>query len=337
MIHLLKPETGQLHVPANTEILISFQDISDPDDVTVRIDGQTAIQDGQTQPGWETTRRSFDHGCGRWGLRAKGGLPARDILVQAHIKGEWSQNQRFFVKGAQSHHPEGEPSEVIEKTWHPAGWFFVADGRWKTPFGRIEAETFRGQPVLYAGEQFSVYWPSHGILQVSDGKAPPVTYTYPPVSRGADVAVDGELVVAADEDGVHTLRPDRQTTWGFQADTVAIDNGFIHARLGQTSFHLPVDYQPAPGEDDLESWYFVGQPESDGQMAFEAGMCLWWSDDRMIVKHDFSPITRQSADVLWTSDDIGTSFEQVRIIDGSHVVVNETMLLNTRHPEIQPV
>jgi len=335
MIYLLKPQAGQLHVPANTEILLSFQDVDPwPEGVDITVDNDPAVRGGQTMAGWETTRRSFGRGCGRWGLRCVEPLPARDIMVQASVGDTRSHNERFFVQGAQTHHTDRRPDGVIVKTWHPAGWFFVSDGTWQTPFGRFEADTYKGTPHIHAGDTWMVYWPSHGILQTSDGRSPPTSRDVPAVSADADVAMKDGQVVAADSE-VRTITDG--VNWGFGADCVAIDDGMIHARVGKTSFHLPVDYEPAPGEQTLESWYFVGQQDTDGQIKLEAGMGLWWTDEKMSARHDFSPITQASDDMLWLSEDIDQPFRDVTIIDGSHVVVNDQLLLNTRHPDIQPL
>lgn len=342
MIHLLKPNPGAVQVDPQTEILISFQDIPDEnwkDQVNVDINGRMAIRDGTIHPDFETTRCNRSHQTGRWGIRPNDPLPEQDIMVQASCAGDCSENQRFFVRGSSTNYSPNRPAYTVrKKTWHTAGWFWIHKEGWKTPFQSIEAPVYPSRVVPVAGRTWMAIYPKRGILQyIQDGDIQEESFQ--PVEEDADVDCiygdRGWLLVANDSNGVHTFGDDHECHWGFQADDVCIEE-MIHAKVGTLSFHLPLFYDPAIGENTLESWYMMSQHLEESEIAFKNDLCVVWNEDQMIARHDFDPLLGESDDMLWESDDIDAPFKDVRILNSNHVLVNDNIYLNTRYPKIYP-
>ena len=344
MIHLLNPESGAIHVDPQTEILLSFGDIPDQDwksSVHVNINGDQAIQEGTLHPDYETTRCERSKNTGRWGVRSIDPLPQDDIFVQASCGKDRSHNQRFFVRGAHTTYSVTRPqSRIRGRCWHPAGWFWVHDQGWDTPHGTFDVDIYPSRLVAKVGQRWMVAYTKRGVIQYSTSNGIQED-SFRPIQEDAQIdcvySEEGWHIIAVDQDGVHTYASNRETHWGFDADHVAISNNIIHARVGKLSFHIPLHYEPAIGEDTIESWYMMDQYLNDGSIQFYKDFCVVWNNEKMIARHDFDAILGESEDMLWTADDIGEHFQDVQIIDTSHVLVNESKYLHTRQPRIQTI
>ncbi|MFB6375490.1 MAG: hypothetical protein ABEN55_20770 [Bradymonadaceae bacterium] len=190
------------------------------------------------------------------------------------------------------------------------------------------------------GHAIGVYPNHHTVCHLEEGdiEMTPVPSCVFDYSKTWDIAwVDQTwALVSQTGDHLYVARPDRLHVWELTPRSFEVSPEYIHLDYGPMTAHLPSSYRPSKVERDLDSWYTLDNP-SDGHNAFSPHLHVWWSEGRMLAKHDPCPFTGDFYGTIWTSDDIDESFESVEISDDQHVLVNDRLYLNTRHPHIKRV
>jgi|AntRauTorckE6833_2_1112554.scaffolds.fasta_scaffold06387_2 hypothetical protein len=336
--YLYYPTPGSSHVSPTSEIVVCF--VEPPDDwqkkTFIKVSGQWAVYRGEAIDPFETTRVVDDDENVLWGLRLRGGMPSKSIMVQAWCDGVLTTvDDRFFVRGAKACVPS--PMTTGRRLRMPGGYFTVGKNHWQVGDKRIDGVPDWlqfGRPATDGDHFFAVY-PNRGrIVTWHDGEV--VEDGIPEyVLRGAkawDVG-QGWVVAAAHHDETLVCTPGNVYPWDIVAKDVAVRDGWIHLDLGQVTAHLPSGYAPSRWERGLSSWYVLENP-GEGQNVFSDEMFVWWNDNEMIAKHAPDPITAEFEGMRWKESDIGEAFDTVRIVDSHHVVVNDHLYLNTYTPEV---
>ena len=146
---------------------------------------------------------------------------------------------------------------------------------------------------------------------------------------------DKWVLIARHANRIAVSRPEDLHFWDIRPQGVSITPEWVHLDLGQMTAHLPTMYRPGRCEKTLNSWYIFENPD-EGRNKFQEDIHVWWSQSRMIARHNPHPYTGEFHGMVWTSDDIpDEGFENVEIADHQHVIVNDTFLLDTRFPEVK--
>lgn len=315
-VYLTRPASGSVDVDPLIEILITFEH-PDPhrEDVFVRVDGEWAVIAGEVTENFTETRCTNIKGVMQWGLRRAGGLPPRDIVVSAWCTPQCSTvEQRFFVRGARKKAMINIP---INHNWCrvSGGVFAVSEGR-----------PFPGDIVVHDSGKVdlgnrSVYLPPQVLSDVLD------------IRR-----IDGSwALISSDGQDTYLVRPGQIHVFKFESMAVGITDRYLNFQIApDASGHIPVNYYPSSNETSASD-LFRFQHTGAWDMQWRNDISVWHNENEMIVKHESRPMRGISDDILWTQEDLDEPIEDVRIIDKSHVLVNNHLRLNTKTPEIREV
>ncbi len=311
--YLTHPGSGSVHVDPLTEILVTFEtDCGAKDDIHIVVDGTPAVISGQIVEGFVETRYSQQDGIIQMGIRKRGKLPPRDILVSAWCQPSCSTvEQRFYVRGAQC--------KAIASPKSKERWCRTLGGVFSTPWGRpFPSRIAVNKEGFIVRDDRRWYVPPEIILETMDI----VRYS------------SSWLLASANKNRTYVAQPTRIDVYNFGAEKVHITDDLINLKVNEdTSAHLPLDYHPAYTERGVDSW-FRFRHEGSWNMEFTNHVHLWWCEDKMIAKHFPKPLRGKSDDMLWTKKDLKSEINKVRVVDSSHVVVNDDLYVNTYHPEI---
>lgn len=332
MSYLKDPSPGTWNASPTCHILLAFPHVTSDwrDDLHVRINDTPVIEEGRELDGISIL--SLDHGRVRF-------KPDRctwpeHVFVQASCEGHQTHNARFLTEDASTkRHPRFVHGSRTG-SWHitPEAWH-LPHGTYDAPDGPEDAPQYI---TSHNGGYFAIY-PEKGVLQWAHSRQP-TTHTFRSVQNPTDIAVtshDNAWHLALKNDTTfQTSSAETTTRWDFVPPSIQTSQGYWHVRYDALSYHLPLEAGQWPHATTLESWY-MSEQYPEGTLHFDRNMAVWHAANKMIVRHDFEPVTDTSKDMLWTSDDIPAleRFDDVKIIDDSHVLVNDTWFLNTRHPD----
>jgi len=314
--HLTSPTTGSVHVHPSTEIVIAFY-LDEPrkESTNIRIDGEWAAIKGVTQPGFVETRHSIHKRTMTWGFRKRGGLPSRDIVVSAWCHPSCrTHEQRFFVRGAKT--------SISTHVKNGYNWCMSKGG------------VFQTQDAIPFPDRISI--DDQGTIKMDESKwFVPQRF----VNENIYIARYGLAwaLVSSSKKKTFIATPEYTGTFKFGGSKVFVSDGYFHVQVdSSTTAHLPVGYRPSSTETSIKDWFCM-KHKGDWDVIFGKGVHIWWNPEKMIIKHKPEPIMGRSDDMLWTSKDIKSEFEDIEILDDSHVLVNGRIYLNTMYPEIKTI
>lgn len=312
--HMSYPPSNSTNVDPMTEILVTFENSGgDRKDINIIVDGEWAVREGLLEDPFLEVRFHESGGVIQIGVRKRIPLAPRDIMVSAWCKpGCSSVEQRFFVRGAKTN---VLPPNSTRSCWSSGGFFSTDKG---SPFPSRIVVTKDGEVIMDESRHF----------------IPPEI-----VSDEMDIIrFEGSWIMVSSRKGkTYISTPDRLNVYDFDCTNISVNKDLISAKLdGGMSIHLPTSYIPSSTERDPCDWFSFSH-EGNWSMRFEKNIHVWWNEEEMMVKHEPNPLLGLSDDMLWTNKDIKSDFTSVRIVDKNHVVVNDSMYLDTINPKITKI
>lgn len=336
--YLVHPEPGSINVPPDSEVTVCFEDPPEDwrDRVNIKIGGEWAVRSGEVARPYSTTRTLTKCGNLRWSIRRINGLKPGVHLIEAWCGDQSTVDQRIYVQGARVSIPRpDQPRARI-----PGGFFAIRKGGWIIRGEHIDVPDYlSGGVPTWGGRRCIGVYPNHSriLLESDDGVSsePIPKFAFEGhIEWSASDTEGGWVVVSRTRKGVVVARPDSLHLWEIHPNSISVDTDFIHLDLDRQTAHLPTSYRPSGAERSLKSWYTIENP-GPGNNRFSQNMHVWWTDGKMLAKHDPEPYRGAYNGILWTDEDIGDEFRSVEIVDNDLVIVNDTYLLNTRRPKIE--
>ena len=295
------PQPGSTGIDPQTEMVVVFQHpFVKQEDINIVVDAVPAVIDGYVQNGFRTTRLSESEGQVKWGLRCPGGLPARDILVQAWCFHDCaSVEQRFFVRGAGV-----EVTHCLRDNWCLSGGA-VVQGK-GTPF-----------PTGVFLEDCPI--PKEAITDIMDLRA-------------------GWVFCSSSDKHTWLIAPDFIHRYDFPSRKIKITRDWINLKITSArTAHLPINYKPSFNEKSTSDWFEIVH-QGRWEMEFSNSLHIWWNSKEFIAKANVNPMTGESDDILWTSEDVGvSSIDSIKIIDANRILVNSEYLVDTHDPKVEKI